>query len=112
MKVPHVKYFYFFYIIEGLNLKEKDYKTIKQGVLNPITSVENKFLILLGQVSKKIMLQSRIQLILANASAHLFALRYECNIFTSHRSSNNLLMFLTKTQSTTSHTIHDLYYKD
>jgi hypothetical protein len=65
--------FYYYYIIEGLSSKEKDYKAIKQGVLNPITSAENIFLILLGQVSKKTMLQSRIQHILANASAHLFA---------------------------------------
>jgi hypothetical protein len=65
----------FFYIIEGLSPEEKDYKAIKRGVLNPITSTKNKFLILLGQVSKKTMLQSRIQLILANASAHLFASR-------------------------------------
>jgi hypothetical protein len=66
---------FFFDIIEGLSPKEKDYKAIKRGVLNPITSAENKFLILLGQVSKNTMLQSRIQLILANASAHLFASR-------------------------------------
>jgi hypothetical protein len=70
-----IRIFFFFYIIEGLSPEERDYKAIKRGVLNPITSAENKFLILLGQVSKKTMLQSRIQPILANASAHLFASR-------------------------------------
>jgi hypothetical protein len=42
--------FFFFYIVERLSSKEKDYKAIKRGVLSPITSTENKFLILLGQV--------------------------------------------------------------